>query len=71
MADPIQTTGSTPTGSQATLNDIVANGNDTMAIIKTTSAVNQAIGFTSAVAASMEMMGSAAKNRADAGKSMV
>jgi hypothetical protein len=56
---------------QATLDDIVANGQDTMALTKTLGQLNKMIGFTTAIANTQEAMGQAAKNRGEAMKQQV
>lgn len=58
-------------GLQATLADITANGQDTMALQKTLGALNKQIGFTTAIANTQEAMGQAAKGRGEAMKQQV
>lgn len=70
MPDPVNPAAGNA-GLQATLDDIVANGQDTMALTKTLGQLNKMIGFTTAIANTQEAMGQAAKNRGEAMKQQV
>ena len=61
----------TNAGLQSTLNDILANGQDTMALQKTLGELNKNIGFTTAIANTQDAMGQAAKGRGEAMKQQV
>jgi ABC-type uncharacterized transport system fused permease/ATPase subunit len=69
------TTGATTTTTNSSLAaasaDLTQNTEDTIAFTKLQGKLNRALGFATAIAASEEAQGQAAKNRAEASKQLV